>query len=130
VSALVLSKVILLGEYVHLGRRHEERPLIVSTLYKSILFGLLAGVFRIVEDIAKHLLFHESASLFANLNINEMLARTLVMFWAFIPFFAFRETARVLGEGRLFNLFFHRRTAAESQGSIGPAEEPVESRRY
>ena len=48
-NALVLSKVILVGEFFHLGKRHEDRPLIYSTIYKSFLFALLAAAFRIVE---------------------------------------------------------------------------------
>ena len=40
---------------------------------------------------------------------NELLANVLVMFVAFIPFFAFKELGRVLGEGRVWELFFRRR---------------------
>jgi hypothetical protein len=40
---------------------------------------------------------------------HEMLANLLVMFVAFIPFFAFKEVGRVLGEGKVWELFFRRR---------------------
>ena len=36
---------------------------------------------------------------------DELLARTLVVLVAFVPFFAFGEIARVLGEGKLSELF-------------------------
>ena len=37
----------------------------------------------------------------------------MVVFFAFIPFFAVRELRRVLGEG-VIRIFFHRESAAES----------------
>jgi hypothetical protein len=115
VSALVLSKVIWLGELAHLGRRQEGKPLIVSALYKSLLFGLLAAAFHILEEGIKHLVFPKSPfHPFESRNINELLARALVMFSVFIPFFSFRETARVLGEGKLYELFFKRKNVTES----------------
>ena len=40
---------------------------------------------------------------------HELLAGGLVTFVAFIPFFAFRELGRVLGEGKIWTLFFQRR---------------------
>jgi hypothetical protein len=42
---------------------------------------------------------------------DEILARTLMVIVTFIPFFAFWETNRVLGEGRLYALFFQRRAS-------------------
>ena len=39
----------------------------------------------------------------------EILARVQLMLVAFVPFFAFRQISTVLGEGKLFELFFRRR---------------------
>jgi hypothetical protein len=114
ISALVLSKVIWLGERVHIGRRHEGEALIVSALYKSLVFGILAGGFHILEEGIKGLVFRNAPfHAFDSRNLSEFLARALVMFCAFIPFFSFRETARVLGEGKLYELFFHGRSVIE-----------------
>jgi hypothetical protein len=117
VNALVLSKIILLGEYLRLGKRLEHKPLIYSTIYKSFLFTLLVAVFHVLEDAVKGLLHGETiSSVFAALGgqgITEVLGRGLVMFWAFLPFFAMRETARILGEARLTDLFFRTRVSAE-----------------
>ena len=38
----------------------------------------------------------------------EILARTVMMIVTLTPFFAFWETDRVLGDHKLFKLFFHR----------------------
>ncbi len=40
IEALVLAKIILLGEAARLGRKHEDKPLIVPALYKTIVFGI------------------------------------------------------------------------------------------
>ena len=113
VSALVLAKVIWLGEFAHLDRHHEGSPLIVSALYKSLVFGLLAAAFRLLEEGIKHLVFRRGPfHPFESRNRNEFLAHALVMFCGFIPFFSFRETARVLGEGKLYELFFRGRSAS------------------
>src|SRR5580698_8418742 len=41
INALVIAKVILIGEYARLGKRYEAKPLLSSALYKAFLFGLL-----------------------------------------------------------------------------------------
>ena len=117
VNALLLSKIILLGEYLKLGKRYECKPALYSTLYKSFVFTVLVVVFRVLEGAVKGLLHGEGiAGAFAELRglgIGEMLARSLVMFCAFLPFFALRETARAVGERRLEDLFLRSRASAE-----------------
>ena len=118
VKALVLAKVILLGQHVRFARVFDDRPLIVPTFYKVILFSLFAMAFEILEHVIGGLLQGKDA-LGALQEIispgrNELLARTLVMLVAFVPFFAFSEMARVLGGGRLSGLFFHHRSVKES----------------
>ena len=39
-EALVLAKVILIGDMVRLGRRFDDKPLMVPTLYKAVVFSL------------------------------------------------------------------------------------------
>ena len=48
-EAIILAKVILIGELLHLGDLFHDRPLIVSTLWKSLAFGLLVAAFVVVE---------------------------------------------------------------------------------
>ncbi len=110
VNALVIAKIILIGEYARLGRGHENKPLIVSALWKAFLFGLLVAAFHILEEAVKRLAFRERISV----RMDEMLIRNLVVVSFLIPFFAFWELRRVLGEGKLFDLFFRRRTMVES----------------
>jgi len=127
VEALVLAKVILIGDALHLGRRLEERPLIIPTLYKAVVFGAFVGVFGVIEHTIGGLLHGKGlAGGFDELKsegIDELLGRCLVTFFAFIPFFAFKELGRVLGEGRMRKLFFRSQAAAESGPSAGSSPE-------
>src|ERR1700692_1746850 len=43
VEALVLAKVILIGDALHLGRKLEEKPLIIPTIYKTVVFCVFVG---------------------------------------------------------------------------------------
>lgn len=108
INALVIAKVILIGEYGHLGKRLENEPLLVSSIYKAVLFSLLTFAFHIVEEGTKTLLHGEGvARSFHEIHIKVLLARSLVVFCTFVPLFAFRELRRVLGENKFNELFFH-----------------------
>ncbi len=115
IKALVLAKVVLVAETLRVGRRVEDKPLAVPTLYKTVLFTLCVGAFGIAERLVRGLIrglgpmgaVDEVMSGFHY----EWLARAMVVFFAFIPFFAVRELRRVLGEGVLHKLFFQRRSA-------------------
>jgi hypothetical protein len=119
IKALVLAKVILLGQCVRFANVFDERPLIIPTVYKVILFSFFVLAFEVLEHVIGGLLhgkdvtgvFQEMMSV----GWNELLARMLVMLVAFVPLFAFTETARVMGEGRLTELFLCKRSVKESQ---------------
>ena len=117
INALVIAKVILLGEYARIGRKYEERPLILSAAYKAILFVVLVFVFHLVEDLVKRLLHNgHFAGALAQVRVNDLLGRGIIVFCTFLPLFAFRELRRVLGEKKFMDLFF-RSGARPDQGS-------------
>jgi hypothetical protein len=119
-EAMILAKVILIGQALHLGDRFRDRPLIVSTLWKSIVFGLLVAVFVVLEHVVTALLHHRPVKSEFQLTGGqgyEMLARVQLMLVAFVPFFAFREISAVLGEGKLLELFFHGRGGGDAKTS-------------
>ena len=122
INALVIAKVILIGEYAHLGKKYEHKPLLLSSVYKALLFGLLVFCFHAVEEVIKRLLHGEAmAGAFNNVHINELIGRALVTFCSFVPFFAFREVRRVLGEDKFQDLFFYSGAIAKSEFSGGQA---------
>jgi len=112
IEALILAKIVVLGESLGIGERFGDRPLIIPTLYQTMLFALCVLAFTIPEHLIKGCLHGQGlGEIFQELigNRYETLARVLTMFVAFIPFFALRETGRALGETRIFDLFFRRR---------------------
>lgn len=110
VEALILGKVIMVGSVFRLGRGLEGKPLIFPTLYKSIIFCFFVGVFAVIEHVIKGLWIGEE--LVSGLHdlyekgFHELLANSLVVFVALIPFFAVKELGRVLGERKIRTLFF------------------------
>ena len=131
---MVLAKVILIGNALGLSRGLENKPLILPTLYKSVVFSLFVGVFAVLEHLVGGLLHGKGlAGGFQELRStgqDELLARCLVTFFAFIPFFAFQELGQVLGEGKLGGLFFGRepwRNRAVKQGRRPFKNPPLES---
>ena len=116
INAAIVGKVILIGEYMRLGRKHESRSLFLSAIYKAIVFGLLVFGFHIVEEVIKHLISGESWGTASRaIRIDELVARTVIIFCAFVPLFAFRELARVMGEDEIYRLFFKSGAAALDQ---------------
>lgn len=112
IQALIISKIILLGETFQLGEKYASKPLIVPTIYKSVIFSVLVLVFTVVEHFVIGSLHgvppaHVYEELM-NKNIDEILAKILVVFSVFIVFFAFLETGRVFGEDKLMKLFMHK----------------------
>jgi hypothetical protein len=116
IEAAVLAKVIIIGDLLRLGRRLDQQPLIIPTLYRTVVFTLWIAVFNILEAIVRGLI-HRQGFLggiqeLANKDWHEWLAGCVVAFVAFIPFFAFKQLGLVLGEDKLRPLFWRRRTAA------------------
>ena len=109
INAFVIAKIILIGEYTHLGAGTEARSLLVSSVWKAFLFGLLTFVFHVVEEGIKHSVHGEAFSeVFRDIHAKVLLARSVVVFCTFIPLIAFRELRRVLGEDEFNALLFHK----------------------
>jgi hypothetical protein len=120
-KSVALAKIILTGEAIRLGERRTRHPLIVLTFYYAVVFSAFALVFEVLE----HLVLggvHGTDPMTVLGEIQEhgwphLLAMTMVVFFAFLPFFAFRETGRALGEGKLHELFFKQRTGEQGQST-------------
>ncbi len=113
IEALILAKVIMIGDVFKLGRGLENKPLIYSTLYKTITFTLFVAVFTVLEHLIKGV--WNGAGLMGGLSeflgqgIHELFANSLVVFVAFFPFFGVQELGQVLGEDKIRTLFFGKR---------------------
>ncbi len=113
IEALILGKVIMIGGVFHLGRGLEKMPLIYPTLYKTVVFSIFVAVFKIIEHVIRVL--WNGGGLADNLTglsgsgFYEVIANSMVVFVALIPFFAVKEMGRVLGKEKIRTLFFGRR---------------------
>jgi hypothetical protein len=108
VNALIFGKVILIGQALDVGTGLERRALVWVVLGKSMIFAILLLAFHVVEEAIRA--WFESKPLseaFADLGgtLPGHLSYAAIFFVALIPFFAFREAARILGNRSLWNLF-------------------------
>ena len=119
IEALILAKIVTVGSVLRFGRKLEHLSLVYPTLYKSFVFSLLVAVFGIVEHGVRGWLNGEGWSggmtELVNQGRYELLAKCLVTFFAFIPFFAFKELGRALGRGKIQQLFLRRNRAIEPE---------------
>ena len=111
VQALILGKVVLIGDALHLGKSRGDKPLIVSALYRSLVFGVYVLAFGVLERVVHALIKGESlAPEFAKVLAHpaSVGAHVSLVILAFIPFFMLREAGRQLGEESFLKLLFRR----------------------
>jgi len=109
INALVITKVIMIGEYAKLGRRHEDKALLISALWKAFVFSLLVFAFHVVEEVIKRLIHGEDiARASRDIRFEQFAGRSIVVFCALVPLFAFREFRRAMGEEKFNSLVFGR----------------------
>jgi hypothetical protein len=118
IEAVILAKVIWVGDLLGLGRQiFRDKPLIYPTLYNSAVFSFFVGAFAVIEHTVGGLLKGKGwLGGFAELRAEggyELIARCLITFCVFIPYFAFKELGKTFGEeGTLGRLFFRNRAPA------------------
>jgi hypothetical protein len=114
VNALILGKIILIAEAIHVAERFKDRALVYAILFKSAVFSILLVCCEIVEEVVVGLLHHKTISQsMPTLGGGglEGILLGLMVFIVLIPFFSFTEVARVIGEGELLSIIFKRRTS-------------------
>ena len=114
INALMLGKVILIGQVLHVGHQLNEKRLIHAVLFKSAIFALLLICFEIVEEVIVGLIHGKSlaASIpqFWGGGLEGILLAGLMAFVALIPFFLFTEVQSVIGRDKLRSLIFQERS--------------------
>jgi hypothetical protein len=109
INALVLGKVVSIGSVMRLGHWFENRPLIWSTIGRSVMFTIWLALFNAIELTVKGFFhtfsFQGSMEALSRIGSYEYLGNSLIVFTCFIPFFAFKELSRVLGPKMVLDLF-------------------------
>ena len=125
IEAAVLAKVIMVGDYLRLGRGLEQKPLILPALYRTVMFSVWVGIFSVLEGTIRGLLHGNGLASgveeIASRGWYELLSRCVVIFVAFIPFFSFKELERVMGAEKLRALFWRRGTPVADSSCGGAA---------
>jgi hypothetical protein len=124
VNALVLSKIMLIAEGLHFADRLKDKPLIYPIAFKSIAFSVLLVVAYIVEEIAVGLFrgktMAESFPEIGGGGVVGVLTTAAIMCVALVPFFSFREIARVVGEAEFRTLMLGPPRAKRSSANPEP----------
>jgi len=122
INALVLAKVVLVGEFFGIGDKLRNRPLIYPIIFKAAVFAVLLICFHIVEKTLTGLLhgktlFQSIPSIGGGM-LQGILMIGIIMFVALMPFFAFRELDRAIGTQELHRLLFGGATKAGAAAPV------------
>jgi len=111
IEAMVLAKVMLIGNALKLGERFFQRRLFSKVLSRAFSFAVFALAFSAVEELVTGMLrgksFDELWQELVHMGARLIIARGVVLFIFFIPLMAIWEIARGLGEGKLYEMFFN-----------------------
>jgi hypothetical protein len=121
-NALLLAKVMLLAEDLHIARSFEAKPPIYAILYNSVVFAILFMTFKAVEEILVGLWrgqsVLESIPSYGGGSLKGIVSVGLITTVALIPFFAFREIGRAVGADELRALVLARRPKVNTAVSV------------
>ena len=110
VNALLLGKVMLVAEDLHFADWFKDRPLIYPILCKAVAFSILFLVFDVAEEVIvgvfKGKTIAESIPSIGGGTPSGVFFVGIILAVALIPFFAFREVGRAIGERELHSLMF------------------------
>jgi hypothetical protein len=128
IEAAILAKVIMIGEIMHLGRRFQDKPLAVVTLYRTAVFGVFVVLFKFLEAIVGAMIHGKPAAEgiteITNKGLDQVLAYCVLILVVFVPFFAMKEIERVFGAEKIRGLFFQRQ-AKQAETRADDASEPA-----
>ena len=118
INAFLLGKVVLTAEFFRVGDNFKHKPLVYPIVFKSAVFCLLLMCFYITEETLVGI-WHGKTIVESFPNIGRgswkgLLVVGSILVVGLIPFFAYRELARVLGKDELFSLMFRRGTEARA----------------
>jgi len=112
--ALILAKVILIAEALHAGKRSAGATMFAAVMFKSGLFAIILICFNFVEDVLVGLFHGKTLAVsfpeLAGGGLEGQLLVGLMIFVVLIPFFAFTELRRAIGEDEFHDLVFRQKT--------------------
>jgi hypothetical protein len=114
INAWLLAKVMLTAEIFHLGDSLSHKPLIYPIVFKSAVFAIILLSFYILEEILLGVWHGKtiigSIPAVGGGSLKGILVVGFITCIVLMPFFALREFGRDIGENKLYELFFVRRS--------------------
>ena len=89
------------------GKSSESKPRIIPTLHKAAMFTVFYLIVHLLEATVRSLC-HGQILVSAKRSViipRELMALSLIAFFAFIPFFGLRELRRIMGVAEFRCLF-------------------------
>jgi hypothetical protein len=118
INALILAKIILIGDMMHLGEQLREKRVIYSVLFKSVIFAFFVVCCNILEGVIVGLIHRTSirASIpqMGGGGLLGMVLYGVMGAIVLIPFFLFTELQRLVGKEKLHSLILQKRSKAEA----------------
>jgi len=105
ITALALSKVIVVAQKLPIVHRMKHRPLFWSSVYKAGLFTVITMFAHRLEDK----MIHATTDPNNVFPVAGVIAHTLSLFAIFFILFAYRDLDLMLGKGSLKKMFFKPR---------------------
>ena len=125
INALLLAKVMFIGEIFHVADNLRQKPLIYPVMLRSAVFAMLLVSFHLLEEVLLGLwagkTVTESISNIGGGTVKGILVVGFIIFVVLIPFFAANELGRVIGKDKLYEVFFVRRSALGQTASRADA---------
>jgi hypothetical protein len=117
-NALALAKVMLIAQDLHFAeKRFKDAPLIYPTLFKSVAFALVLGIFKIIEEaligLFHHHPFSQSIAEIGGGTLKGILSLMAILIVLLIPFFAFGELRSTFPNFDFRKMFFQSRHPAQ-----------------
>ncbi|MDH3437898.1 MAG: hypothetical protein OEN48_13030 [Betaproteobacteria bacterium] len=111
VVALTVAKAVLIADKLPFISRFSGKPLILSVLWKTAIYGVLCFVFRCIEELIPFLLKHEGLGtavehLISDVSWPHFWALQIWLMVALILYNAVTELDKHLGEGSMRRVFF------------------------
>jgi hypothetical protein len=115
IKALVIGKVIMIGAFLNISKKFENKPLLIPVLYKVVFFVVFVMLFDVVEELIKgsihsHSLVQAFNELIHHHFTKMWLGGLLMVMLSFIPFFMLKELSRIMGHEKFRDLFLRNRT--------------------
>jgi hypothetical protein len=109
-NALILAKIILIAENFSFADGLRRQPLVYRVIYKSLAFTALLILVHMAEELFFGRLHGDSAAAvmagIGNGSFVGALALAVILCFALLPFFFFRELARQIGPAHLKEICF------------------------